>query len=93
MERFILILLALFSFGILISYLVSRFISNIFIRLLPSIFGLLVMFYLYLKLRFTPMDGFADLGYFMMGIMTCIVVFGNAVGVLLWRKKKRKFQE
>lgn len=91
MERFILILLALLSFGMLISYLTSRFTSNIFLRLWPSIFGLLVMFYLYLKVRFTPMDGFSDLGYFMMGLMAFIIVFGNAVGVFLWRKKKRKF--
>lgn len=85
--RIILILLVLTLAGMGVSLFVTRFMKNKYAWNIPSIGGIVLITYLGHKIKYGNLEGFADLAYFLLIIMTIAFIIGNSFSNLIIYKK------
>lgn len=82
MNNFTLILLGALTFGILYSYIISKFFNHKLLLFLPTILGALWFIYIYAFYIPKEMEGFGDLAIFILAMIVFALVVGNIVSAL-----------
>lgn len=77
MDRVVLTILALITAGIVMSLLLSRYVRKKWIWYVPSIIGVVVIIYFYLKIYFENPEGYEEIGYVILSLMAVAVIIGN----------------
>ncbi|HEM3610778.1 TPA: hypothetical protein ACGOYJ_001407 [Streptococcus suis] len=90
MDRIVLTILALITGGVVLSLLLSRFFRKMWVWYIPSIIGVLFIAYYTFKIQSENMEGFVELGYFLIKLMIVAVMTGNIITNLLICRRRRK---
>lgn len=91
MNSFVLILLGAFTFGILYSYIISKFLKYKILLFIPTIFAALWFIYTFTLYIPKEMDGFGDLAIFIVAMMVFALMMGNIVsGLYIIYKARNK---
>ncbi|MDR7870691.1 MAG: hypothetical protein RIN55_07540 [Tissierellaceae bacterium] len=83
MDRFVLILLLALTFGILYSYVITKFSNHKTLLFLPTILG--ALWFIYIFTLYTPnqTEGFKDLAIVIVAMIVFALMVGNIVSSLL----------
>lgn len=92
MDSFLLILLAAALIGVLLGFILYKFIKKSWVKFLPGFIGLSVIAYLLYQIYFTNLEGFTGLGYMLLAMIIGVFVLGNFIfgWIINWKKKERK---
>ncbi len=91
MDRFTWLMIGLLVGGVVISTLLAKFVKVKWIWYIPSFIGVAVIIYLAYKIKFTELEGFLDLGYFLTILMIVAFIMGNILtNIIIHIKKKNK---
>ena len=75
------------SAGFVVTYVISRFFKNKYIRLTPSFIVILLIIYSVFKMTSNANIGFDSIGYFLMFLFFVSVLIGTFIACFIRRKK------
>ncbi len=94
MDRLVWLMMGILIGGVVVSILLTKFINIKWIWYIPSFISMIFIIYLAYEIKFGQLEGFNDLGYFLMILMLVAFIMGNILTnvIIHFRRKKKEGQ-